>query len=70
MPDHIANLYDDLEEDADANSVLRRIAPCDAGWLSQYVREQISKDREKASMRFDEELNVRCTFSDRGFTYI
>jgi hypothetical protein len=57
-PDHIDSLYEDLEEATEATSVLQRLSHSEAGWLARYIRDQISRDREKAGDEFEKELVV------------
>ncbi|KXN88856.1 hypothetical protein AN958_06726, partial [Leucoagaricus sp. SymC.cos] len=59
-PDHIEELYDQLEEHSDATTVLGRISAKDAGWLAQHARRCMDLERERAGDEITKELEETC----------
>jgi breast cancer 2 susceptibility protein len=59
-PDTIDDLYDELENHEQASSVIARASPKEASWLSRYIREQCTREREMAGDRMEEELRSIC----------
>jgi breast cancer 2 susceptibility protein len=58
QPDHIPNIFDDLEDAPQPGSVFARLSPDEAGWLAQFIREKVEKDRERAGDDIELELKV------------
>ncbi|KAI0094432.1 hypothetical protein BDY19DRAFT_901619 [Irpex rosettiformis] len=58
-PNHIDDLLCDLEDGPDANDVIRRTTPTDAGWLARAIKEKCQKDRECMHEDVNRELAVR-----------
>lgn len=58
MPEHIDDLYEELEEPAEAGAVIRRVTPNDAGWLAQHIRKRLEHDVEKIREEIQQELQV------------
>lgn len=63
IPDHIENVYDDLEETSNVAPVFAKLSGTEAGWLANYIREKIVKDKERMGDEIENELNVRLNFS-------
>lgn len=57
-PDHIDNMYDELEDPAEASRLLSRLSANDAGWLARHVRHRLEADREKIGEEIEQELQV------------
>ncbi len=60
-PDHIDDLLCDLEDGPDANEVIRRTTPTEAGWLARAIKEKCEKDRECMHEDVTRELDVRSS---------
>jgi breast cancer 2 susceptibility protein len=58
-PDHIENLFDELEDASEVGSVFARLTATEAGWLAKHIRYEISKDRERVVDEIESELKVR-----------
>ncbi|KAI0785380.1 hypothetical protein BC629DRAFT_1700031 [Irpex lacteus] len=59
-PDHIDDLLCDLEDGPDANEVIRRTTPTEAGWLARAIKEKCEKDRECMHEDVTRELDALC----------
>ncbi|KAH0838071.1 hypothetical protein J3R83DRAFT_6312 [Lanmaoa asiatica] len=58
-PDRIYDLYDTLQEDAEAGkSIISSIGHEDAGWLARHIRERTVHERDGVSMEIEQELEV------------
>ena len=70
MPDHIDNLFDELES-TPPNRVpafIRRLASEDAGWLAKYIHAKVLKEKENSSEVVERELAVGfCWFSVHSY---
>lgn len=62
-PDHVEDLYEDLENTSELGPILARLTPEESGWLARYVRAKIEKDREQAGEEIEQELKVICRLS-------
>ncbi|KAL0951607.1 hypothetical protein HGRIS_008287 [Hohenbuehelia grisea] len=60
VPDHIDNLYDELEDPMSASAVMSKITPSEAGWLAQLIHANIVKEKESASDEMQRELDTKC----------
>ncbi|KAK0481755.1 hypothetical protein IW261DRAFT_1472286 [Armillaria novae-zelandiae] len=70
-PDHIDDLYDQLEEPEEANKIISAISPTDAGWLVRRIRKQLEKDQENLMDEIEKELADICPPRDvRNFRVI
>ncbi|KAF9479433.1 hypothetical protein BDN70DRAFT_906293 [Pholiota conissans] len=59
-PDHIDSLYDELEYPDTAATLMARISPNDAAWLSLHVRKENEKGRESVGEEIEKELQSIC----------
>jgi breast cancer 2 susceptibility protein len=62
-PDHIDNLYDELEDSSKAAEVIANVTANEAGWLTRYIREKSLRDREAASEEVEQELQACIKFT-------
>ena len=60
-PDHIGNLYSELEDASEVGPILSRLSASEAGWLARHIREQVVKDRERIGEEIESELRVRLS---------
>jgi breast cancer 2 susceptibility protein len=60
-PDHIDNLYDDLDDASKAAKIIACATTNEAGWLARYIREKALRDQESAGEEVEHELQV-CIF--------
>jgi hypothetical protein len=61
-PDHIDNLYDELEDPLNATKTIASVTTNEAGWLARYIREKSLRDREAVSEEVERELQVRISY--------
>lgn len=61
QPDHIENLFDDLDElpPEEVGNYIRNLAPDECGWLARYLRRRAVADRELAPEEISVETQVR-----------
>lgn len=57
-PDHIEELYDQLEEHDDALGLLSQISSQDAAWLAQHTKRCMQVEREQVGEEIEKELQV------------
>ncbi|EKM84055.1 hypothetical protein AGABI1DRAFT_104048 [Agaricus bisporus var. burnettii JB137-S8] len=70
-PDHIEELYDQLEEHDDALGLLSRISSQDAAWLAQHTKRCMQVEREQVGEEIEKELQTACPPRDvRSFRVI
>lgn len=62
-PDHIDELYDQLEEHHDAMNLLSRITPPDAAWLAKHTQRCMEVERDRVGDEIERELEVMPCFS-------
>lgn len=55
-PDHIDDLYDELEDASKAGKVIASLTAIEAGWLAKYIRERLMRDREAIDDEIEQEL--------------
>jgi breast cancer 2 susceptibility protein len=60
-PNHIDNLYDDLDDASKAAKIIASATANEAGWLARYIREKALRDQESAGEEVEHELQV-CIF--------
>ncbi|KAI0695618.1 hypothetical protein BC835DRAFT_1406150 [Cytidiella melzeri] len=59
-PDHIDDLLSDLEDGPDANEVVRRTTPTEAGWLALAIKDKCRSERECMHDNVTKELDSLC----------
>ncbi|KAF7972587.1 hypothetical protein HWV62_17384, partial [Athelia sp. TMB] len=62
-PGNIDDLYDELENSAQAAGVISRVSAYEAGWLARYIRERSVQSREAVGEEIEQELQK--TFPSR-----
>jgi hypothetical protein len=58
-PDHIEDIYSELEDTPDPSPVFARLSAHESGWLALHILDQALKDRENISDEIESELRVR-----------
>ncbi|KAJ7070740.1 hypothetical protein C8F01DRAFT_392979 [Mycena amicta] len=58
--DDIEDLYDQLEDAAEAAQVLSRASGASAGWLARCITDRLEKDRERTMEEIEQELKTLC----------
>jgi breast cancer 2 susceptibility protein len=66
-PDHIDNLYDNLEDASTAVKVIASVTANEAGWLARYIREKSLRNCETVGEEIEQELQVHIQFSKAFF---
>ncbi|KAJ7170173.1 hypothetical protein C8R46DRAFT_225952 [Mycena filopes] len=62
--DELEELYDELEDPAEAAGVMSRVSANTAGWLARFIVDRLEKERERAGEEIDQELKVGLMLSD------
>jgi breast cancer 2 susceptibility protein len=68
-PDHIEELYDQLEEHEDALSLLAGISSREAAWLAKHAKECMQVEREHVGEEIERELQVIILLSQRRLKF-
>src|ERR1700722_4686628 len=62
FPEHIENIYEELEEESTIGPILAKLSKRDAGWLARYIRDSTIKDRERIADEIQNELTASYSF--------
>ena len=68
VPDTIEELYDQLEEQGEAEALISRSHGNQALWLSRYIRDRLEKDQNQNAEETERELDVCFAFRDYTLT--
>ncbi|KAJ7040305.1 hypothetical protein C8F04DRAFT_1312619 [Mycena alexandri] len=58
--DELEELYDELEDSAEAAGVMSRVSANTAGWLARFIGDRLEKERERVAEEIDQELKRAC----------
>lgn len=64
-PDHVEDIYDQLEESQDSNSLIKGLSPQESGWLASVIRSKSTAARERVAESIRKDLNVSLSIGSR-----
>ena len=68
--DTLEDMVDSLiEGDEDANAILNRLNPKDAGWVADLISRRILKEQEEMGQEVELELDVSCLLVQLDFAH-
>ncbi|KAF9015700.1 hypothetical protein BDQ17DRAFT_1341502 [Cyathus striatus] len=59
-PENLDNMYDELEDPAEASATIARLSPNYAGWFALHIRRRLEADRERVAEEIEKELERTC----------